>query len=253
VIPAVAHLPAAVEQVCALLRSLPDTSTPTTDGTWTVGDTAAHMIGGAHTYAGYCRGEPSVVSSPAEMKAMNAARLASVPTREGAALAELLAEAEGGYVRVAETLQPDDEVNWHFGLRIRADTSAGIRLVEHLVHGWDMASAVGREWPIPDDAAAAAFAAVSPLYPFWVSPDRAGDAAITILFRPDGGQAFLASIRDGRMVLGSDANPDAVVDGPGGAFLLLVYGRVPAEELGLRVSGPDPSALDRWLTLAKSP
>ena len=247
------YLPAAVEEMCALLRSLDDTSTPTGDGTWTVGETAAHVIGGAKAYTGYIRGEPSVVKSPAEMGAMHAARFAATPTRDGPGLADLMAEAEGGFVQAAEGVAPDAEVNWHFGLRMSADACAGIRLVEPYVHGWDMATALHRPWTIPDEAGATAFAAVSPLYPFWVSPDRAGDAAITILFRPDGGEPFLASIREGRMVLDSDATPDAVVDGPGGAFLLLVYGRGKADELGLRVSGPTPDALDRLLSIAKSP
>lgn len=249
-IPAVAHLPTSVEQVCALLRSLPDTSTPTTDGTWTVGETAAHMIGGAHTYAGYCRGEPSVVADVAEMKAMNAARLAAVPTRDGAALAELLADAEAGYVRVAEGLRADDEVNWHFGLRIRAGTSAGIRLVEHLVHGWDMARAVGREWHIPDDAAAVAFTAVSPLFVLWVR--TIPDEPATVAFRPAGGQELVAALGADGLRLDSAAAPDAVVEGPAGSVLLLVTGRASVEELGLSVAG-DRAALDRWLAAVQSP
>jgi uncharacterized protein (TIGR03083 family) len=247
------YLPAAIEQMCALLRSLDDTSTPTGDGTWTVGETAAHVIGGAKAYTGYIRGEPSVVKSPAEMNAMHAARFAATPTRDGPGLADLMAEAEGGFVRAADGVAPDAEVNWHFGLRMSADAAAGIRLVEQYVHGWDIAMAVGRPWAVPDEAGATAMAAVSPLYPYWVSADRAGDAAITVLLRPQGGDPLLASIRQGRMVFDPEAAPDAVVDGPGGAFPLLVYGRADAEELGMRVSGPDPGALDRWLTIAKSP
>lgn len=248
-----AHLPAAIEQVNALLRSLSDTSTPTGDGTWTVGETAAHVIGGAKAYVGYLQGEPSMVKTAADMAAMHAARFAATPTRDGPGLADLMAEAEGEFVRVAEGIDPDTEVNWHFGLRMRADTSAGIRLVEQYVHGWDMATALGRPWPIPDEAGATAFAAVSPLFPFWVRLDRVTDESITVLFRPDGGEPLAASIRDRRMVFDSHAAPDAVVEGPGGAFPLLAYGRGKADELGLRVSGPDPDALDRWLIIAKSP
>jgi uncharacterized protein (TIGR03083 family) len=247
VIPALAHLPAAVEQVCALLGSLPDTSTPTTDGTWTVGDTAAHMIGGARTYAAYSRGEPSVTVTSDEM---NAARLAAVPTREGPALAQLLAEAEGDYVRATEGLAPTDEVNWHFGLRILADTSAGIRLVEHLVHGFDMARAVGRPWHVPDEAGAAGFAAVSPLFAFWVKGTP--EPAATVAFRPAGGDELVAVLGGNGLTYDSTAAPAARVEGPGGGVLLLVYGRASVDDLGLQVSG-DRGALDRWLDCVKAP
>lgn len=247
------YLPAAIEQMCALLRSLDDTSTPTGDGTWTVGETAAHVIGGAKNYVAYLRGEPSVVKTAADLAAMHAARFAATPTREGPGLADLMAEAEGGFVQAAEGVDPDTEVNWHFDLRIPAAVAAGIRLVEQYVHGWDMAVAVGRPWPIPDEAGATAFAAVSPLFPFWVTLQRVTDESITVLFRPEGGAPLAVSLRDRRMVFDARAVPHAVVDGPGGAFPLLVYGRAKADELGLQVSGPDPSALDRYLSIAKSP
>lgn len=235
------HLPAAVERTCALLRSLDDTSTPTA-GDWTVGEMAAHMIGGGHTYAGYARGAPSVASSPADLAAMNAARLAAVPTREGPALADLLAAAEDEFLQATDGLAGDASVNWHFGLTITATTAAGIRLVEHLVHGWDMARALGRPWPLADDASAAAIAAMAPLFPLFIQ----GDPAATVSFRPAGGEPLM---------LGTPGLPQAVVSGPAGDVLLLLYRRVAVGDAGvaLDLSGPDPGALARLQAATRAP
>ena len=234
------YLPAAVERTCSLLRSLDDTSTPTA-GDWTVGDMAAHMIGGGHTYAAYAQGEPSVASSPADLAAMNAARLAAVATREGPALADLLAAAEGEFLDAIEGLAGDALVNWHFGLTMTATTAAAIRLVEHLVHGWDMARALDRPWPLPDDVSAAAVAGVAPMFPLFVL----GDPGATVSFRPAGGEP---------LTLGTPGPPQAVVSGPAGDVLLLLYRRVDVGDAGvaLDLSG-DAAALSRFWAATRNP
>lgn len=120
--------------VAAVAAEQWDLATPCTD--WTVRQLVAHLVGGNRLTARVLRGEPTgppdpLGDDPAAAYRASADELLVAFRRPGV--------LEGTYTLPAGTL-PGPAV-------------AHLRIVETLVHGWDLARAIGRPPPFPDDLA----------------------------------------------------------------------------------------------------
>ncbi|WP_160148939.1 maleylpyruvate isomerase N-terminal domain-containing protein [Amycolatopsis alkalitolerans] len=143
---ACAALREVVPSLVALVRSVPDAGS-TAIGTWTVGDTAAHL---SHAFrfdtdAAAGRPIPEATVTTAGMAKLNAQLLAEDAERDPALLADrirALAREFDGVVSRAAT------VDWLQGVRLPPSAVACHLLEECLVHGHDIARATGRPWPI---------------------------------------------------------------------------------------------------------
>jgi uncharacterized protein (TIGR03086 family) len=113
---------------------------PTGCGEWTVSDLVAHMVTGNYLFARILRGTPLPQARDAVLAAPPAADLA-VSYRDAAA--DLLAAFSGpGALEQVVTIPVGT---------MPGAAAAHIRMVEMLVHGWDLAEATGQATAYPDD------------------------------------------------------------------------------------------------------
>jgi uncharacterized protein (TIGR03083 family) len=143
------------ERLAGILRELPTTDTPIPGSEWTVRDAAAHIVSWAPDFAAMAVGMPSPLLSIDRdtIAAENARRLATVPTKEPAALASAVLDAAR---LTAEAMVGPAErtVGFHAGIRQDVAGLAGVVLGEMLLHGYDIACTVGAPWSIlPEDVA----------------------------------------------------------------------------------------------------
>jgi hypothetical protein len=121
------------------------------------GGAAAHVALGTEAYLGYAHGgtEPWVdVSDIAggSLARSNAERLDLEPVREPAALAARVQAAAAELLAATEGRSGDEAVTWN-GLTVTLSAMLGRGLGEYRLHGRDVAKALGRPWPIPQDDA----------------------------------------------------------------------------------------------------
>jgi uncharacterized protein (TIGR03083 family) len=117
---------------------------------WTAADVAAHVL----TVHRRALGDRRRSATPDETAALNEACLRELPERDPVALADLL-EADGpASFAVLRGFRTDASFRFHGGLRTTVVPVSAVILAELLVHGLDLATAIGVEWTIPADAAA---------------------------------------------------------------------------------------------------
>ncbi len=159
-----------VERVTTLLRSIQDPTVPAV-GSWNIGEVAAHLT---HVWMGLpcqARGDlsqvyevvPDIAGTAGEsmipdiwdLSDFNARALQNDPERDLAVLADRIeAEAEK-YFGECSRAEPDAQRPWLVeGMRLPLSITTYNLLNETLVHGYDLARAAGRKWPIEPSHAA---------------------------------------------------------------------------------------------------
>lgn len=249
----------AAGRLAAVLRELPTATTAVPRSSWTVRDTAAHLVSWAPVYAAIAAGAGSPLRSfdRAEVAAHNARLLADVRAADPAGLADLVAAA-GRTVIEATCLPAERLVPFHGGTRQDVAGLAGFALGEMLVHGYDIANAVGAPWKIlPDDVALVlrAYAAVIPAV-----VDADATSRLTAIWEIDLGHAGRFAVRfdGGAFALADPAavRADCVIEACPQAFLLVITGRLDvwtAITLGnWRGSGPRPGLAPRYPRLFRT-
>ncbi|WBB80596.1 maleylpyruvate isomerase N-terminal domain-containing protein [Micromonospora sp. WMMD882] len=132
---------------------------------WTVADTAAHLLSIATHYVSVLDADAEPLPVPDlggllaattvdTLSEANRVVLGHLPERDPAALARSLTAAVDRFLALSRQADPERVVPW---LGQSLVTVAGIHahlVNELLVHGWDVARALGRPWRLPDEEAA---------------------------------------------------------------------------------------------------
>lgn len=156
----------------ALLRTADDGGRKVPHLTWTVGETGAHVLCYLRRYPEMLAGVSTGWESLGDGERENARLLADVPEREPWEIADAIDLAAPTF-REAFAGFTEDLAPWHAGLRIPPEALVGMMVGDVLVHGWDIATALGETWPIDPSDASLSFAATVPVLPHAVDAQAA--------------------------------------------------------------------------------
>lgn len=153
-------------QTASLIRSIPDLARSIPGSEWTVREAAVHLLTGTALSADIAAGMPSPVTSLArEAHAReNTQRIADIPEANPETLARLAGDAVARFLEMTAGRQGHEEVLWHGGLRISLAHLVCVSLGEQVLHGHDMAVAVGSPWPIEQEHAQLVLHGYAPIH-----------------------------------------------------------------------------------------
>ncbi|HMC79724.1 MAG TPA: maleylpyruvate isomerase N-terminal domain-containing protein [Acidimicrobiia bacterium] len=217
-------------RTAGLVESLPDTAVPIPGSAWTVREAAVHLAMVGFRYAGMAYGEPNQYPSlaPEECARRNDQLNADIPEFDPGKLAALM--HEGTECLLAATARCDDTrtVLFHCGNVMTIPHLVGTALAEHLVHGYDMAVAVGRPWPIDPHHAALGLFGYGPSYAVCLNPATARAHTAGYAIELTTGERFTIRFVDGEGRLEPpDSGPvDCTITADPVVFLLVGSGRV---------------------------
>ena len=222
-------------QTMALLGSLDHTVVAVPRSMWTVGEVAAHLATDVGINADAAAGIPFDIDMPADartaerMVSLNSRAVAQVSERDPGVLAEMveasvarfLAATDGrsGGERLATPWYGDDVI-------LDLDTAACVVLGELVVHGHDIARALGRRWPIDPSHAALVLCGVASMLPLYVDPNAAAGVSARYAVHVRRHQGFIVSIDAGVVTTEEPgAAADCHISADPVALLLVAYGR----------------------------
>jgi uncharacterized protein (TIGR03083 family) len=236
----------ATAQVADLVASIPDPTILAPNSTWTVRDFAAHLIVCAGLATDIAQGVPSPLESldPAYHKPEMARRNADIAEADPGKLSRLLVDAVEGFLDATTDRPGDAPVIFHGANPFTVAGMAGVFLGEEVLHGYDMANALGRPWPIDPVDAQLVLAAYAPAFGFVLHPERTRGFSAGFGIELRGVGEMTVRFTDGVYGLEeAGAGPvDATISADPVAFLMVGAGRLSRYEaiaLGLMSAGGD--------------
>ena len=239
-----AALGAATTRLADLIRPLPDLEQPIPDSEWTARQAVAHLVTGLDLYSEIATGTPSPIteSTPTAYAEWGLRRIADVAETDAAKLAYLLDDASDRFQSSVTGQAGDTVVTWHAGMELDLATLAGLMLGEVVLHGYDIALATRRPWPLVPDEVALILGTYGPLMGLTVDTDRTEGLIFAIGVELRGLASFVVRFDDGRFSVDPhEQGPlDSTLSADPTAFLLVTSGRMarwPAFALGLYEAG----------------
>ena len=215
----------ASEEVHAFLRSEPDVYAVTPGGEWTVRDTAVHLICGARMYTMLLTDQPSPMRPAFDSSVLNAGFFLAMDEDRPRVLADLDERALASYLDATTGRKFDDPCQY-LGFALTVGIMAAIRCNEYLLHGFDMARAVGQDWTFSESVADPTLAVMGPILMSFLDPAKADDLEASFAIEARSGRfcgQAGASVMD---PLDADADADCSITGPSSQILLWLTGRV---------------------------
>lgn len=219
-------LHAASTRFIALVESLDpaDAARPVPGLDWNVGETVAHVL--TVVRRGFADRRRSATAG--ETAGLNQVCLDELPERDLGALARLLRHDVHTALDVVFPRIPEDrEFPFHGGVITTMTPALRILLGEYVIHGYDVARAVGQPWTIPDDEA---FLLVpGQLMGAWVRPDAAEE---TYELRLGDAPPIRMSVGPRRLQVEQGTGGTPITMAPA-EFVLGFYNREPVTDDGL--------------------
>ncbi|MBA2471062.1 MAG: SCP2 sterol-binding domain-containing protein [Pseudonocardiales bacterium] len=203
------------------------------DRKWTTREAAAHLAFGAVDYAEHARGVQQCYQvDPTDTVGSHRRSLAAMVQRGSHQLSADLQLYVCAFLDATEGRAAADLMCWHGGSLRCADMTC-LLIGEQLLHGYDLAQAVGAEWLIETEPARLVVQALLPILPALVDDKAAKGVDATYELAVHGGPRVTARFRDATASIGP---PDSGIagcrlSGDPVAWLLALYGRVGWEEL----------------------
>jgi uncharacterized protein (TIGR03083 family) len=213
----------------ALVASAPDTTVPVPGSPgWTVRDVAAHLASVAVRYSDGPEGRGIWTPTPGGLAGLNDDQIAALGT---ASAGELAAQMQRHLGALRAQIQgyggQMPAFRFHGGEQIRADIALGILLGELVVHGHDVARALGRPWPIDPGHVGLIVEGLNPVLPGWVRPDRIQGLTASFEMRLRGQASHIWAFQNGRLHVDPPrpGRIDVHISGDPAALLLYIYTR----------------------------
>ena len=243
------------ERYARLVEGVGDTSVPIPGSEWSVRDAAVHTAGGGHRYAALARGDTSPVPENVDKASLDArmrSLIADNPESDPEKLADQIRDGYAVFLETTTALRGDQPIAYHSGLQRNLAAIACILLGEPILHGFDIATAVGVAWPIDPKHAALILGGYRVFYPApqLFQPRAAAGLETTYQVEITGVDPFSIRIAGGEFEELPAAGPvDCVISADPVTALLVISGRLrpwPAIALGgLSFTGDHPE-LGPW-------
>jgi uncharacterized protein (TIGR03083 family) len=268
-----AALPETTGRFANLVAGVPDANAKSL-GEWSIAETASHVGMIALMYTSMIRGdggprplpglEESIdLASVDTISRLNALALERYPERDPGRLAERLRADVAEVLLVSADLDPEKPVWWLGGSRVPVAGVLAHLVNELLIHGLDIARALGRPWPIP----AAHEALFLELFLFGMVRNDLGrlldDATpsprrIAVEFRSAYTKPTVLALRHGKLRAEEpDGTADVRLRFDPAVLVPMMFGRIgkPRAVLsgGVRIGGPRPWLLPAFLRTVRMP
>jgi uncharacterized protein (TIGR03083 family) len=244
----------AAGRTAALLTAVTDPARVASPTTWTIGETAAHIVAELGTHADLAESgrlpQLGDVSAARRGRRANAEQLGAFAERDLVTLAAQVVPAAARAVDVIGSLPAGQLIASSNALMWTPEQTLALLLGEQLVHGHDIAKAAGLPWPISrTDALLVADGAIRVL-PDYLRPAGKAGRAMSFELRLRGGSGYRLEIAGDTATVGPAGQPaDCVINADPAAFLLVGYGR--ANPLTAALTGRIiTSGRKPWLGLA---
>jgi uncharacterized protein (TIGR03083 family) len=161
-----------------------------------VRDAAAHLAGSNHRVTALAGGAASTVPTVDKQYLDARARqlIAENPETDGKKLADQIREGLERVMAVTATAAGDQPIAYHGGLQLNLAELLSLYLGEYLLHGYDVAVAVGRPWPIDPGYAALGVAGYRACYSGIFNPAVAAGLEATYRLDTAGTSPFFVRI-----------------------------------------------------------
>jgi uncharacterized protein (TIGR03083 family) len=237
---------AAYERTVRLFRDV-DPQLPVGDGAWSAHDVLAHLVTVVRRYTSM----PELAETPRGVDEINAKELAALAETSTDVLLTDYSAGFSAYREVWTQLRGDHRWPFHGGGQLDTAAVRSNWLAEMLIHGHDVASAAGVDWPISDPDAADILILVQGIVPTYC---RAGTPT-SLEVAADGLPAWSLRITPDGATVGGAGGCDASITGPPGVLVLFLYQRFDLDAAvarGARATG-DVDALARVMAQLERP
>jgi uncharacterized protein (TIGR03083 family) len=215
-----------------LCERLPHSASPVPGSAWTVREALIHVSHMLDLYAEIACGTPGPIAdfSVATVARRNAERIADNPETDPGKLAQLLRRSAQRFLDATEGRPGESPVRYvEFSpTEIALAQLAGLVFGEVVVHGYDVASAVGAPWPVDPQSALLILGSYAPAFALVTNPATTPGHTAGYGIELRGGPRFTIRFTDGAFGLEPpDQGPvDCEISADPVAFLLLATGRV---------------------------
>jgi uncharacterized protein (TIGR03083 family) len=227
-------------RTAGLIRSLPDLDGRIPASEWTVREAAVHLVNHAGLHTEIAEGLASPIGSVAReaLAAENATRIADIPEAAADKVASLLTDAVAGLLEATANRSGHQPVQFHAGVSLDLAALVCISLGEQLLHGYDIATALGAPWPIEPVHADLVIYGYGAYYGSMVDPEMAHGVTAGFGIDLRGGSSFTVRFNDGgyRLERPRSGPADCTISADPVAFLLMWSGRMsPWEAIALNL------------------
>jgi hypothetical protein len=230
-----------------LVTSAPDLSRLAMGLEWNLQQVTAHMITATNWAAEFVKGNAGGLPTldPAVLGPVLDQMIADFPESDPAKLGRLLLDADDALLEALST-QPGDGPMLHAGVPFTMAQFACALLGDQMLHGYEMAAAIGRPWTIDAEDALLILEAHLPLFGAMLHAERTAGLNAVIGIQLRGGRAVTLRFTDGAYAVeeGSAGDVDATMSADPVAFLMVESNRLSRYEataLGLlSVGGNQP-------------
>ncbi|MFC8301715.1 maleylpyruvate isomerase N-terminal domain-containing protein [Micromonospora orduensis] len=265
----------ATQRFIALVKSCPTPAGTMVTKDWTVSDTAVHVLSIAVLYVSLVDAdvEPPPVPGLASalerttvdtVSSLNVLVMQHLTERDADVLCRELSDTVDHLLRASAHTDPGNVVRWLGGASVTVAGLFAHLTNELLVHGWDIARATGRPWPMPEAEAALFF---DLFFLDMVRHDhgvlidtgaRQPSRPVAVAYRSAYTSETTTVLRDGRLTVAPPGTPlDARITYRPARFNLMLFGRISMLSAVLRrdviIGGPRPWLLPGYLRVVHMP
>jgi uncharacterized protein (TIGR03083 family) len=217
-----------VRRTADLIRSIPDTSIRIPSSDWTVGEGAAHLVVIMGWFSEWAAGGRSLTENLDELGAVNARAIGGIPERDGVRLADRLLANGQRFLETSAGLPADSKVAWHEGYPLSLGALIWVGVGEMVIHGYDIARAAKKPWPIDRQLAYQILNGEGEAWPLFVDRKHVRGVTASYEITLRGGPKQVFRFVDGRLTVEPPSSKpvDCRISADPVAFLLVGYGRV---------------------------